>query len=299
MGISKTIGYCSPYIPVEWISAHQLVPLKLTPGASPVDAPVAHLPGLCPFARAYGNTCSLSNDLTAVLFSSRCDQMRRMSELVSLVSEIPTHLFYFPHTRTRDIAESHLRNELDRLSSFLLNLGGQTPSNELLAAALHHTYSRRAVEDSPPSTTGKKRLALLGGPLLEHHRCIYDMIRAWGGAVVLDGTESGKRCIPRFSLEQMAADPYQALIEGYLECVADPFARPNDDFYEWLTQHPRRSSIDGIVILRYLWCDGWHAEVQRIKECMGVPVLDIDVEEGPFETERTVTRIKAFLEVMP
>ena len=47
--------------------------------------------------------------------------------------------------------------------------------------------------------------------------------------------------------------------------------------------------------MRHLWCDKWHAEVQRLKDTLDVPLLDLDVDGGPVAL-RHRTRVQAFLE---
>ena len=50
---------------------------------------------------------------------------------------------------------------------------------------------------------------------------------------------------------------------------------------------------------RYVWCDLWHAELQRMKEWSPVPVLEIDVGCGDHGAwSRLRGRIEAFLEVL-
>ncbi len=302
--MNRTVGYCSPYLPVEWILAHQLVPKRIVPGAYPDDAPVAHLPGLCPVARSFGSFVASSTSFAGFVFSTRCDQMRRMSEVASLLTSVPVHLFGFPHVRS-DGAASMFRFELERMSAFLASLGGCL-SLDMLRASLHASIESEVFAGKVPalpaiSLNGEpsaKRIALVGGPLLSEHSIVYDMIRESGGEVVLDGTERSTRCQPSFDPSMVEKDPVEALVQGYTSNIADVFVRPNDAFFSWLVGAVKESGAQGVIVHRYLWCDIWHAEVQRIKEALDIPVIDIDSDLGPFDTGRTVTRLKAFLEVV-
>jgi len=302
--MNRTVGFCSPYLPVEWILAHQLVPQRIVPGAYPDDAPVAHLPGLCPVARSYGSYVASSTSYSGFVFSTRCDQMRRMSEIASLLSSVPVHLFGFPHA-VSDEAATMFRFELERMSAFLASLGGIF-SLDLLRSSLRASVEPQLFAGETPalpatpleSISPRKRIALIGGPLLSEHSAIYDMVRDSGGEVVLDGTERGGRCLPSFDPGLVETEPIEALIQGYTSRIADVFARPNDAFFDWLVKSVKESGAQGVIVHRYLWCDIWHAEVQRVKEAIDVPVIEIDSDLGPFDTGRTVTRLKAFLEVI-
>ena len=59
------------------------------------------------------------------------------------------------------------------------------------------------------------------------------------------------------------------------------------------------SGARGMILRRYLWCDLWHAESQRLKRWSPVPVLEIDI--GPDDDaapNRVQGRIEAFLETL-
>ncbi len=58
----------------------------------------------------------------------------------------------------------------------------------------------------------------------------------------------------------------------------------------------------GILHRRYVWCDTWHVEFQRLREWAPVPVVELDVggeEDGRDEGRRRMAgRIQAFLETL-
>jgi hypothetical protein len=51
------------------------------------------------------------------------------------------------------------------------------------------------------------------------------------------------------------------------------------------------------VLVRYVWCDCWHAEVTRINEWLDVPVVDLDLAGNDGST-RNRTRIGALIEAL-
>ena len=117
---------------------------------------------------------------------------------------------------------------------------------------------------------------------------------------MIDGTEGSERTMRRpFDPSRVAADPLAELADAYFDAIHDPFRRPNDRFYQWLGREVAARNVRGIILRRYLWCDLWHAEFPRLRECTDLPVLEIDV--GPDDTSapnRMQGRIEAFLEML-
>ena len=128
---------------------------------------------------------------------------------------------------------------------------------------------------------------------------LFALVERAGGRVVLDGTESGMRTMPRrFDMARAAADPLRELADAYF-AIPDVFRRPNTGLYEWLGHELAQRRIRGIILWRYVWCDLWHAELQRVRECSRLPVLEIDV--GPDDItapHRIQGRIEAFVETV-
>jgi len=143
-------------------------------------------------------------------------------------------------------------------------------------------------------------LAILGGPLLEADYALFDLVEQAGGRVVLDATEGGERTLPApFDPARIASPPLEELAHAYFDAIADAFRRPNDKLYEWLGRELATRQVRGIIFRRYVWCDLWHAELQRLKQWSPVPVLELDA--GPDDTSapnRMQGRVEAFLEML-
>jgi len=143
-------------------------------------------------------------------------------------------------------------------------------------------------------------LAILGGPLLDSDHVLFELIERAGGRVALDATEGSQRTLPRpFDPARMASDPLQELADAYFDGIPDAFRRPNHRLYEWLGRELAAHQVRGIIFRRYVWCDLWHAELQRVRQWSRLPVLEIDV--GPDDLtapNRVQGRIEAFLEVL-
>jgi benzoyl-CoA reductase/2-hydroxyglutaryl-CoA dehydratase subunit BcrC/BadD/HgdB len=142
-------------------------------------------------------------------------------------------------------------------------------------------------------------IALVGGPLPPGDLWLFDEIARNGGRIVLDGSDSGERTLPApFDRRRIGIDPLGVLTDAYWGTIPDMFQRPNRRLYDWLGQALRESGARGLIVRHYVWCDLWHAEVQRLTEWAAMPVLHLDVERGTLSRERTRTRLQAFLEVL-
>jgi benzoyl-CoA reductase/2-hydroxyglutaryl-CoA dehydratase subunit BcrC/BadD/HgdB len=136
-------------------------------------------------------------------------------------------------------------------------------------------------------------LAIVGGPLLENDNALFEMVEQIGGRIALDASESGWRMMPRcFDRRQMA--------RAYFEGNPDVFRRPNTPLYEWLGRELAARQIRGILFRRYVWCDLWHAELQRFKEWTSLPVLEMDVgiDDTNSVSNRLQGRLEAFMEML-
>lgn len=284
--------------------------------------------GECPFMAGFANEVGRSRRFAAVVLATTCDQMRRAAEIPGLGGNEsrPVFVFNVPSTWQSGVAKELYASELLRLGDFLQRAGGRRPGKrclrdtmldfqdrrtavEMLCAGLparaaaevmavfHETgrvvktrgLGRRAVAGGVP-------VALLGGPLARRDFAILDAVEACGGRVVMDGTENGGRTFPtRFDRRRVATDPSGAMVAAYFDAMAEVFRRPNTQFYDWLSRKTSESGARGIVLIRYLWCDLWHVESQRIRDAVNIPVLQIDLGGGA-PTSGVATRIQAFIE---
>jgi len=142
-------------------------------------------------------------------------------------------------------------------------------------------------------------LALVGGPLMPRHFELFDWVEAFGGRVVLDGTLTGERGLPPpFNRERLAQDPLAALVEAYSDGIPDVFRRPNSALFAWLRQRLAERGARGIILWHYAWCDLWQAEVSRLKEELGLPLLHLDAGDTAELNPQMIKRVQAFLEVL-
>ncbi len=359
----RTIAYCSPFVPAEWIAAHGLRPswLRLR---SAEDRPVTGAGrGVCPFAGAVVDAVLSGAPAAGVVVTTACDQMRYAGALLERFGKVPVFVMNLPSTwQTAAVRELYL-DELRRMGRFFVGLGGKSPADsDLTEVMLRYDRARATVRQSRGRLSGRDfaealaevredartaggtgslsasvaiaraggtgslsasvgatqvdslsvapeaahrrnggvPLALVGGPLVEKDYDVLDLVERAGGRVVLDATEGGERTMPApLDPERTRRAPLEELVEAYFGSIPDVFRRPNDALYEWLGRQVTARRVRGILFRRYLWCDLWHAELQRLREWSPVPVLDFDTvgeEEGA--RSRTVGRLEAFLEML-
>ncbi len=235
--------------------------------------------------------------------TTTCDQMRHVAGLIAHRGQRPVFLLDVPATWQTPVARRMYLDELKRLGRFLVQLGGSAPSpQELAGVMLESDDARAALRASPTRTDGPEAdgiaLAIVGGPLLEQDYQVFEWVRQAGGRVVLDATEGGQRTTPAvFDRRRLREDPLAELADAYFGGIRDAFRRPNHRLYEWLAREMLARQVRGVLLLRYVWCDIWHAELHRLKQHSRVPVLDVDLGHDDGSFARTMGRIEAFLEM--
>ena len=315
----KTIAYSSPYVPAEWIEAHGLQSRRLRPLATDGSRLHATTRGVCPYAAVLVAN-AVSQD--AIILTTVCDQMRYAASLLTLQNRVPVFLLNVPSTWQTSAARQLYRAELQRLGRFLTTLGGTAPTDseltsKMLAHVPHHNceagQANRCHDESSvaagchrPVHTGNENqqdnvpVAVVGGPLLAGDDRFWDLIEQAGGRVAIDATEDSPRTSPRpFAPPRSVSEPFDELADAYFDGIVDPFQRPNNRFYDWFGRQLAAKSVQGIILRRYLWCDLWHAELQRMREWSKLPVLEIDIGlDDTASPNRMQGRIEAFFETL-
>jgi benzoyl-CoA reductase/2-hydroxyglutaryl-CoA dehydratase subunit BcrC/BadD/HgdB len=310
--VMSTIVYCCPFVPAEWIAAHGLTPARIVPagesgkvrrceGAKGFRVErVEAFAGVCPFARGFAESALGLDEPAAIVVTTACDQMRRIGDWLTEHSNRPVFLMNVPSTCTMSARELYA-SEVRRLGEFLVRLGGKALSDEELARVMMEKEAVRDANNRAPTSeeVGYPALAVVGGPLLAEDFELFEMIEQAGGRVVLDGTEGGDRTRPgHFDRARLAADPFGELVRAYFDVIPDAFRRPDGLLHEWLRREIAAQKVRGVIVHRYVWCDNWHAEVYRLRETLGVPVLDLDNAGAGDGRARARARIEAFVETL-
>jgi benzoyl-CoA reductase/2-hydroxyglutaryl-CoA dehydratase subunit BcrC/BadD/HgdB len=322
-----TVATTSPFVPAEWIAAHGARPRRVLP-APAAGATGGVLAGICPYAGALLEDPTAGEAADALVAATTCDQMRRAAERIARRGDRPVFLVNVPATWESPAAFRLYVDELRRLGRFLVGLGGVDPSPDRLrgtmatwesfrervraaAGVLRAAEAVRVLSASDPAwaldgaaalpATGRPRvpLAVVGGPWLRSDLWLLDLIEAEGGAVVLDGTDTGPRTFPaRFDRRRMGEDPFLELAGAYFGAIPDAFRRPDDPLFAWLRREAAAGGARGVVLKRYVWCDLWAASAGRIREATGLPVLDLDTGGDEEPGGRAAQCIRAFLETL-
>jgi benzoyl-CoA reductase/2-hydroxyglutaryl-CoA dehydratase subunit BcrC/BadD/HgdB len=327
----KTIIYTCPYVPAEWIAAHGMRPSRIIPIEAGQTGPLSRAEGVCSFVQGFINKVITDKQADGVVITTVCDQMRRAYDILLRRCNIPLFLMNVPNTWQNVGVQKLYIDELKRLGRFLLNQGGKSPSDEVLVqimleydttrtsvlgaggylpsrqySEMIETFNRNGPSQMLNSISQSKLsiegipLAILGGPLIKKDFEIFDIIEQAGGRIVLDATETGQRglCAP-FDRRGLRDNPLLELASAYFCGIQDASRRPNSGLYRWLKSRLTDREVRGIIFHRYLWCDMWHAELQRLKEWVELPVLDIDTAgHNEIPNQRTTNRIRAFLETL-
>lgn len=325
----KTVAYSSPFVPAEWIAAHGLRPARLSFGPAGDRSEIDVIHGVCPYARGFIHAALSEAQVSAVVMTTTCDQMRHAADLLRSRSDRPLFLMNVPSMWQTPAARKLYLDEIRRLGLFLLEIGGQPlRPQELTRLMLKYDHARQSVRAARPrlpagefaravaavpalegpsngpaahlKQTGGIPLAILGGPLFETDYAVLDLVERAGGRIVLDASEGGERTMPApFDRQRAREDPLGELVDAYFGTIPDAFRRPNSGLYEWLEREITARNVRGILFWRYVWCDVWHAELHRLREWSPVPVLDLDAaghENGT--ASRTAARLEAFLEML-
>jgi len=147
----KTIAYCNPFVPPEWLAAHGVQPswmrVRFAEGRPFVHAGRA----ICPYAGVVIDEVLSELHVSATVLTTTCDQMRYATAMLESQSDVPIFLMNVPSTWQTDAVRQLYQGELERLGRFLVRLGGQTPTKEKLASMLFmYDDARSALQTARP-----------------------------------------------------------------------------------------------------------------------------------------------------
>jgi benzoyl-CoA reductase/2-hydroxyglutaryl-CoA dehydratase subunit BcrC/BadD/HgdB len=288
-----TVLYSCPFVPAEWIAAHGLCPQQVTPQVQARSSRLFPEPGICPYAASFAEHVARAGERTAAIFTSKCDQMRRIYDLARTRCKAPMFMFNLPTVTHTPVAEQMYVSELQRMGRFLEQVGGTPPTDGWQPVCVPGRQNC-----SPRKSDCLVRLAIAGGPLSKDSPFVAQ-VRRCGADVVFDASETGEamRHAP-IDPYRWTEDPLRELSRVYLN-MPSVHQRPNADFYAWMRDCIREQAVAGLILRRYVWCDLWHGEARRLAEELDLPVLHLEVEaDTPADSARNETRIGAFIEML-
>ena len=282
------VYYCCPFVPTELVVACGHIPLRSRVAAqTPTSA--AETEGLCAWAAAFVQTLTQQTDVGAVIFTTACDQMRRVFELYTERSKRPAFLLNIPKT-SGPTAMALLAGEFNRFARFLANLDGGKKGHDNLQQFLNTLNPQKRV----PVHDG---LAVIGGPLFDFDLDrLSQVIKQFRLKICFDGTEPGWRHY-RLPCDETAKNtsPLEMLAQSYLSTPAI-WKRPGLPFFEWLTVQIKMCHAVGVIIIQHPFCDYWRAAAHDIKCRLSIPVVTVETGEGGCFSSAALSRLEAFLE---
>ncbi|MFC1498541.1 2-hydroxyacyl-CoA dehydratase, partial [Verrucomicrobiota bacterium] len=138
----KTIIYSSPFVPAEWIAAHGIKPVRLTPASQDCAGPIKTSEGICPYMMSFINT-ALSRKPSAIITTTTCDQMRRAPDVAG-IEDIPFFVMNIPATWQTAQSLNLYISELKRLGRFMCDLGGNPPKQDELISVMNQYEEERS-----------------------------------------------------------------------------------------------------------------------------------------------------------
>ena len=179
----KTIAYCSPFVPPEWIAAHGLRPQWLRLSAATGRLATALGRGICPYAGALIDAALAGISAAALVLSTACDQTRYAAAVVetrglhrrpasdpgepeqdtcATDDRCRVFLLNVPSTWETATVRDLYHSELRRLGRFLTSLGGSAPDNAALARVmLDYDGARGTVYDAAAHLSARQFAAAL------------------------------------------------------------------------------------------------------------------------------------------
>ncbi|MBF0252458.1 MAG: 2-hydroxyacyl-CoA dehydratase [Candidatus Omnitrophica bacterium] len=298
---AKKIAYDSPFIPAEWITAHGFEACRGIMDHEHDNMPINVDSGVCPYMSDFVNSAAQNPDVRAIVLTTTCDQMRRAKDFIDMRSDKPCFLMNIPSSWQNKNVLRVYSDELKRLSSFLISLGGIKKDEKVIDSFMRRERKTRKNllnEKNKYFLADTIPVALLGGHFSDNDHEIIDLIEEMGGTVVLDGTYEGERVLPLESdIYESYLNSAELLTKIYFEEIPDVFKRPNNRLFDWVREKIIENNIKAVVLVRYLFCDKWHAESLRLKEIAGLPFLDIELD-GKKLSRRTKTNVQAFMEML-
>jgi len=328
----KNVWYTCPFVPPEWIAAHGFRPRRRRLASAASGRAAGAPAGACPYANAFVAAAGAIPPDDAVVVTTLCDQMRRASELIARNAGDGLFVMHVPKTWREANPHRLYVDELRRLGRFLEDAGGAPPSPERLADVMRAYDSARrsmlaargrvsgrqfaqaladfqesgradfdagAIGEGAPSPGRGPAVAIVGGPIMADDFWIFDRVEGFGARVVLNATVGAELGLPRpLDRRRIGDDPLGELADAYFGHIPHPARRPNSRLFQYLRRELRDRQVEGVLFVRYVWCDLWHAELHRLKEFSPCPAAGIELTDDAGGAVRATARIQSLIEML-
>ncbi len=145
----------------------------------------------------------------------------------------------------------------------------------------------------PGSNTGKPRVYLLGSPIPYEANLILQLLER--DLSIVGDFNCG---LSRFLNIEIKEKNLDGIKSAYYHQPPCPFKRPNQHFYEWISEELKRLNCSGIVVWTLDYCDHYEFELSRMERKFGLPVLRIRSDLSFQNIAQTKLRIGSFAEML-
>ena len=292
--------FSSPFIPPELISACGFEPVNKLQHTDNSNSNI--IAGVCAFARNFAHQACQIDQNDIQIFTTCCDQMRRIFELAK--PKNPNNIFLFNMPATWQSKASFLlyKSELKRLINWLCNISGVNFSENSLELKAENYEPIQTLSTNTTYTKAYKnipKIAFIAGCLLPQEKWIFNEIESSGCEITLNLTSSNYRRNLYSKIDKNLFSSFDSLCKLYFESIHDAFRRPDFKFQNWIKSKIKSELVDGVIFQHYIWCDTWQAQAVAFANSLEIPVLNLDCDsESILNRQRLVTRIQAFIEMI-
>lgn|GEM_PF-2011141 len=318
----RSVVLNTAFVPPEFVEAHGLNRIWVLPEICQAEKSIAM--GRCPVAVAVAGSTNVQYPLIQAVI---CDQVRR-AMTYRTESSAESFTLYVPSTRTAAALQWYAA-ELERLSKWLVRIGGcklqpwafaqlTQGFNQLrqkldhmrialpasLFLSLQPPVNNKQPHPSlrPQPAQGFKtnpKIGILMGHLTNLHLALLQEIESFGVHTVF---LCGEPIPPTHATIEVGPDVdksiFELIADQWLPQVPYLGARPNTNFYTFLTNEIRKSQLDGLLVIRPVWCDHWDLELPIIKQRAGIPVSQVVLGCEPDPTSHALNRVSALIEMV-
>jgi len=159
----------------------------------------------------------------------------------------------------------------------------------------------RDLRQRPAPPQKGPRVLLTGSTLAAGDYRVLDLIEDSGGVVVMEEFAEG---IPPYLLEVASdGDLMGALADAYfMQRIPPAWFRPGRERLEFLIRLAKDFNVDGVVWYQLMYRESYKTESyyfnNMLKKEAGIPMLVVESDYGPSETEPLRTRIETFIDTI-
>jgi len=321
------IGYACSYVPVEILSATGLRPYRLLHGeinlskkgekAVRIDA--------CPMVKSnIAYILENKERFAALVGSTGCDMSRRMFDVLSEYTKIPTYVVNNPRTDKAVIYS----DEIDWLVRQLEHFSGKKFTEDIIRkevckwermrAELRTIDEKRAARPSLIATTDLHKV------MISFHQGCFEnevtfcqspsekpRVYILGSAItyeaghILQMIESNLRIVGDFNCGlsrplhiKIEEQNINGIKKSYYSQPPCLHKRPHQKYYEFIKAEIARLNCTGIIAWTLDYCDVHEFELKRIEKVFNLPVLRIRSDFSYQSNSQLRTRIEAFTEML-